>query len=199
MHQDRHSNSWLRPAGVAFCYYGTISSATTLHGESCFCLLCFQDQGIKRHFNFCNASIDEGILQRNTFIEMLSITVLLLLCVAYCSLNARTSRCFCSSFVSSFRFNSCPHNAYLAGIGGRTLLAMNDSTSISSHHGKGDDANDNDDKYLTTKTSQEVICHPVLRQVYPDLMVHKIKFGHPNIPLGSSAGRCDKCSGVHLL
>lgn len=129
---------------------------------------------------------------------MLSITVLLLFCVAYCSLNARTSRSFCSSFVYIFRStNSSRNNAKLPRIGSRTFFAMNDSKSISSLHGKGDDANDHDEKYLKTKTSQEVICHPVLRQVYPDLMAHKIKFGHPNLPLGSSAGR--KCSTLRRL
>ena len=40
-----------------------------------------------------------------------------------------------------------------------------------------------------TSTPPEFIKSPVLQQVYPDLIINIEKYGHPNIPLGTEAGR----------
>ena len=40
---------------------------------------------------------------------------------------------------------------------------------------------------------------PVLKQLYPKLLEHKVQYGHPNIPLGSSEGRqCDTLRRLHI-
>jgi hypothetical protein len=40
---------------------------------------------------------------------------------------------------------------------------------------------------------------PVLKQVYPDLLQHVQEYGHPNIPLGSTAGRkCETLRRLHI-
>jgi len=54
-----------------------------------------------------------------------------------------------------------------------------------------------DDKDQTVVKIPAEAQHSVLRQVYPYLLDHIKEYGHPNIPLGSSAGK--KCSTLRRL
>jgi hypothetical protein len=73
-----------------------------------------------------------------------------------------------------------------------TIISRNSSYNlISIYLQRANDKNDEVDKVEleATSLSEAVIVHPVLQQAYPLLKSHKMEFGHPNIPLGSKAGR----------
>jgi hypothetical protein len=56
-----------------------------------------------------------------------------------------------------------------------------------------------EDDSVWEDTSNLVFESPVLKQVYPELLEYKQKYGHPNIPLGSSPGRqCQTLRRLHI-
>lgn len=50
-----------------------------------------------------------------------------------------------------------------------------------------------------TSTDNIMFQSPVLQQVYPEILKYKDEYGHPNIPLGSKAGRqCQTLRRLHI-
>jgi hypothetical protein len=78
-----------------------------------------------------------------------------------------------------------------------TITTDGESTINNNDEDEDDDEGAKSKVLPSPSEAAEIAEHPVLRQVYPDLLAHLAEYGNPNIPLGTSAGK--KCSTLRRL